>query len=256
MTTAAKPKPIIFTGQSVPQIQSDLKTMTRRVVKRLSGIGAVTEFGLSDTKGYDWTFRDQRMRWHDLTHDELMARCPYTVGQLLWVREAWAVMLPPPIEEWPIDKRVECTIWRATSLRSDEGRWRSPIFMPRWASRLTLEVTAVRVERVQEISEADAIAEGIQQEDVCPGGFDPDNYVSGLHPFPQGKIYKHATEAFAELWDSLHAKPKPVKRGGKIIRYESFPWESGYEEREHRGLPHLVYGNPWVFPIRFKRVEQ
>jgi hypothetical protein len=95
-------------------------------------------------------------------------------------------------------------------------------------------VTDIRVERVQEINQAAAISEGIQREDVCPGGFDPDGfhppgaygYVSGLHPFPEGRIYVTAAEAFAERWDSINAR-----RG--------FGWDS----------------NPWVWVVSFAKLE-
>ena len=106
-----------------------------------------------------------------------------------------------------------------------------PYFMPRWASRITLELTGVRVERVQDISEEDAVAEGIVREALPP---DPDNFhppgaygfVSGLRPFPEGSIHPSPVDAFCELWDSINAK-----RGHS--------WES----------------NPWVWILEFRRVE-
>ncbi len=106
------------------------------------------------------------------------------------------------------------------------------IHMPRWASRILLEVTEVRVERVQEITEEGAIAEGVEREYMEP---DPDNfhppgsygYISGLHPFPEGKLHVGVKEAFEELWDSINEK-----RG--------FGWEK----------------NPFVWVVTFKRVEE
>lgn len=94
---------------------------------------------------------------------------------------------------------------------SPMGITRPSIFIPRWASRINLEITKVRMERVQDISEEDAKAEGIAKEDL---GYDSDNfhppgsygYVSGLHPFPKGFIHVHAKEAFEELWDSINSK--------------------------------------------------
>jgi hypothetical protein len=98
--------------------------------------------------------------------------CPYgKPGDRLWVREAWALV---PASAYrcsiddhgaPIPHRVSpCGQWwavyRAGWERSAPGRWRPSIHMPRWASRVTLEVTAIRVQRLQDITDEDAIAEG------------------------------------------------------------------------------------------------
>jgi len=91
-------------------------------------------------------------------------RCPYgQPGDRLWVRETWAPCGP---QSYPAADMVrhgdDGAIHRAAWDRSPPARWRPSIFMPRWASRLTLEVTGVRVERVQEISVADCRAEGVR----------------------------------------------------------------------------------------------
>lgn len=119
-------------------------------------------------------------------------------GDRLWVREAWAqpALCPPQ--------------YRATSTERIGywdpriGPWASPIHMPRWASRLTLIVESVKVERLQDISEDDARAEG-----VCA-------FVESLDEVPWGTIsqkdrdalvlvtYGSAVNAFAHLWDTLH----------------------------------------------------
>lgn len=112
-------------------------------------------------------------------------------------------------------------------------RWLSPIFMPRWASRITLEITDVRVERIQDISEADAIAEGIEPNwigplDKGPNGAGSDgwlgdswrHYTNGVDGEP---AYTPA-ESYRSLWDSINAKRAP--------------WDS----------------NPWVWCISFRRV--
>ena len=125
--------------------------------------------------------------------------CPYGApGDRLWVRETWAVgdrdndvlyaadplwnvngvAVPPPINKGTVHA----------------GNWRPSIHMPRWASRITLEVTGVRVERVRDITEADAIAEGIIPQAYGFG-------VEGLHMSLQT-----AREAFGCLWDSINAK--------------------------------------------------
>lgn len=121
-------------------------------------------------------------------------------GDRLWVRETWAVVntldnrKPSEITKgthyWP-------TVWyRATDQHEQEyrddyfGKWRPSIFMPRWASRITLEITDVRVERVQDISMADCIAEGMSMD-------------APLNNRGTGAI---ARDAFADLWDLLNAK--------------------------------------------------
>jgi len=121
--------------------------------------------------------------------------------------------------------------------------------MPRWASRILLEVTAVRPpERVQDISHADIHAEGV---------------VGDTHPElsqPCRDDEQSARIYFADLWDSLNAKPKPhyarTKDGTRTIAYyESFPWADIQETHPYRGKPWYVHGNPWVWPSEFRRIK-
>jgi hypothetical protein len=102
---------------------------------------------------------------------------------------------------------------------SMDGRWEAASHMPRWASRLALEITAVRVERVQEISEADAIAEGIEHVDNTKEVFGYRDYEGST-----GCTFE-PWKSFCTLWDSLNAK-----RG--------FGWDV----------------NPWVWVREFKVV--
>jgi hypothetical protein len=97
-------------------------------------------------------------------------------------------------------------------------KWRPSIFMPRWASRITLEVVNIRVERVQDISEWDAMAEGIRWDD------DKEGYVGS----EDGRFF-HGSDirtSFQLLWDSINAK-----RG--------YGWDS----------------NPWCWVVEFRKVE-
>ena len=98
--------------------------------------------------------------------------------------------------------------------------WRTPIFMPRWASRIPLEITNVRVERLQEIGEADAIAEGVRELRDGSG-----TYAGREGPRNLVTPWETAKEAFADGWDSINAK-----RG--------YPWSS----------------NVWVWVIEFKKL--
>lgn len=117
--------------------------------------------------------------------------------------------------------------------------------MPRWASRITLEITGVRVERLQNISAADAKAEGIT-----------DGGLGGWHwlPHPKGQPvdfgawdYKTPEFAYQALWESIHREhePKHVRRR----RAKGKP-----ANRRRTSNPHSWNANPWVWVIEFKRV--
>lgn len=148
-----KERPIIFSAPSVRAILAGRKTMTRRPVK-LPEI--ISEPGDADATSIGWiVHHESGPGWHGWMTEypeegSLPLRCPY--GDRLWVRETWA---PKAIDP-------ECTVvaYRATD-DACNGPWRTSSHMPRWASRITLEITGVRVERLQGISSDDCIAEGI-----------------------------------------------------------------------------------------------
>lgn len=162
-----KARPILFSGPMVSAILRGQKTQTRRTVKpqpvELMEDGAHTK--------YAWRRGLYALRMYP-SNSAMLAHCPYgTPGDLLWVRETWSVGkcadgLSPTclhIGTW-IKDNGGC--WYAAGGEpahpiSPKGKVRSSLHMPRWASRLTLEVTRVRVERLQDISEADAIGEGM-----------------------------------------------------------------------------------------------
>ncbi len=134
--SAVKERPIIMSAGSVLAILDGRKTQTRRVVRQFPTWGHVQE--LSDGT---WEHSEG-----GFDHNVLSARCPYgQPGDRLWVREVAA---------WNPELREPGDVW----YRADKN-WRSPIYMPRWASRLTLEIVGVRVERLQDISERDVAAE-------------------------------------------------------------------------------------------------
>lgn len=153
----------------------------------------------------------------------------------LWVREAHALV---PYTAYAHSDGVEVTahggtyeaaIYRQGFDRSQGSiRWRPSIHMPRWASRITLIVTDVRVQRLQDISEADAVAEGVEMESADP----PFYYVPGIWPHsitavgieePGGR---HAARSFAKFWDSLNAKRAP---------WDSNPWVVALTFTVHHG---------------------
>ena len=154
-----KERGILFSAPMVRAILAGTKTQTRRIVKHRG------EMDQRDGGGW-WPYR---MSWSpgDPDGSEWMP-CPYgQPGDRLWVRETWAHV---PITAYRCSEGVQQTanpkdpdmaaVYAAGWDRSSPGRWRPSIHMPRWASRITLEITSVRVERLQEISQGDARAEG------------------------------------------------------------------------------------------------
>ena len=168
-----KERPIPFRGREVRAILDGSQTMTRRVVRLSAGEIA--------HEGDDGSLHAvANTTWGDCV--ERVVHCPYGVpGDLLWVRETWQQVFPEC--DGPVEYRAD---YGAGSYIS--GGWRPSIFMPRWASRLTLRITSVRVERVRDITEEDARAEGFK--DVVG------KYARG----DEARIW------FAELWDIINAK--------------------------------------------------
>lgn len=197
-TTATKERPILFSGEMVLAILDGRKTQTRRVIKPQpeSLDHDVWKLGEKILTG-------DEMREH-LFHNVYGTKgTPYGAlwahgGDRLWVRETWAAYTKPSYE-YPDDcdlindcaprdmqelygtTRHDC-VYRADG--PNYSKWRPSILMPRWASRLTLEITDVRVERLNEISDEDAIAEGVQ----CAG-------------VPASLTNRGA---FAKLWESIN----------------------------------------------------
>lgn len=199
-----KERPILFSAAMVRAILDGRKTQTRRVV-------LFTQFDRSDTPGYDWHFRGtrrgspRRATWQDLRHSELMELCPYGVpGDRIWVREtAWyddCFGGRAFFENGDVIQKGEGIISKAPHPCSREmfeacglQKCRPSIHMPRWASRITLEITAVRVERLQDIRSEDIRAEGVEDSSV----WDDARKCS----------YQHLHRRFFMLWDSIAKRP-------------------------------------------------
>lgn len=162
-----KDRPILFSAPMVRAILAGTKTQTRRAVKS-TGMYAI----------------DASIHGEEVARRELAAlatRCPYgQAGDQLWVREAFSgphcMDASDGCKAVPPSKWGDCSrIWYWADGNPTEGDWTRPrpsIHMPRWASRILLEITAVRVERLQDISETDAEAEGIQE--IVDAGVDHD----------------------------------------------------------------------------------
>jgi hypothetical protein len=207
-------RPIIFSAPMVRALLDGRKTQTRRLVKPQP---VQNEAGLW-VHPPEWTERAVKKWGGACQSDEDglklhlgMKGLPYAPCDLLWVREAWGLGL---------SDHGDCPRYRATmdyqcgekikSVHEGSFKWRSPIHMPRRASRLTLIVTDVRVQRLQEISEADAVAEGlsaaskgghlrkwgIADRDGLPGNDDHGWHWQDWTADPR--------DAFRTLWNILH----------------------------------------------------
>lgn len=188
-------RPIIFSAPMVRALLDGQKTQTRRVLK-LAGrapeyIGPIgcqddpTCWGWDHADGGYITVagddNDHLPGWRDGWRDWSGAYAP---GDRLWVREAvcW-------VSAWGWRYRADNDDLTEKREAGEVGRWRPSIHMPRWASRLTLTVTDVRVQRLQDISEADAIAEGGDATRVT------EFHTLAMPSFIAG---------FQGLWNSLH----------------------------------------------------
>jgi hypothetical protein len=131
-----------------------------------------------------------------------LSACPYgKPGDRLWVREAWRTLRDydhlPPGKMAP-DTPVLYEADRDRSVPSFEpGRLRQGMFMPRWASRMELEITDVRLQRLQDISEQDAAAEGVQ---VVRDGVTEDDYLAD----EEDEDLLGAVDLYRAVWESLH----------------------------------------------------
>ena len=136
-------RPILFNGPMVRAILEGRKTMTRRVIKPRP----VSQPMLCPT-----VTNNGQLSWVSQTSAGSQIQiCPYgEPGDHLWVRETWAH-----------DQVSQGIAYRATDQLPDGGHWSPSIHMPRRASRIFLEVTSVRVERVQDITHKDALREGV-----------------------------------------------------------------------------------------------
>jgi len=176
---ALKERPILFSGPMVLAILDGHKTQTRRVVKpQPPADHPFPQPCVND--GYWWN--DSKDDHDDVSFWPTYSTClPCPCGKpgdRLWVRETWC--------NYPMAGHDGAAglCYRATNGSVPPGSWKPSIHMPRWASRITLEITGVRVERLNEISRGDAMAEG------CPHS----NLAYGQNP----------CDWFHELWESIN----------------------------------------------------
>lgn len=210
-----KERPILFSGEMVRAILAGRKTQTRRIMRMTDEARLELSSPLAHVDPQYGVFEHSsganvRIAVPGAGY---WAHCPYgNVGDRLWVRETWYDDLDRESGDIPErldDGRVagieyrashNCANFEAGCPCNPDGdgnrsEWRPSIFMPRWASRLTLEVVEIRVERLQDITEDDARAEG-----VTPFPYDPegDCWTDG----------KHRT-AFEHLWGKINGERAP-----------------------------------------------
>ncbi|QZN97814.1 hypothetical protein [Symbiopectobacterium purcellii] len=193
-----KERPIIFNGDMVRAILSGQKTQTRQAVANVRPDNCLTLRKPTKTKSGGHT--------HVLDAPQ-HCLCPFgKVGDRLWVREACrakelesgldvvcypADQAETPIKAHPLDAGLWIDLYR---YRGGKGKLVPSIHMPRWASRITLEITGVRVERLNDISQEDAQAEGMELTGWRPTYADPDSGGEVCTPY----------DNFAELWQSIY----------------------------------------------------
>jgi len=231
-----KEHPILFSGPMVRAILEGRKTQTRRVIKspaknmQASGTTCIEKVDTRDIEHpkYQWRMRSNTGAWWHYSDVDFLNKCPYgKPGDRLWVRETYwqGGRYGPmghdkfqPIKE---DRLYSDSLYRGHPITKGlvlHGyRKVSSIHMPRWASRINLEITGIRVERVQDITKTDIRAEGVEVFYLDQDGNDYDFRFSE-------KQIGYANFRF--LWDSINAK---------------------------RGYGWVV--NPWVWVVEFKRVE-
>ena len=209
---------IVFSAEMVKAILAGRKTQTRRVIPNRYGICAecwakadaeISMFIDSETSQSLPYLKPIYCEHNDCTAGRIF--CPYgQVGDRLWCQETfWE-------QSGDIYYKADWGNERPVNMILDKGKWRSPIFMPRWASRITLEIIGVRVERLQEITEEDAKAEGVEWGEAL-------SIYDDTKEYERWEGYK---AGFIVLWDSIYVK-------------EGYCWDV----------------NPWVWKIGFRKVK-
>ncbi len=226
-------KPILFSGAMVRAIREGRKTQTRRVLKlptkniyvhpKMGGWAATTIGGNDGSfhiiKGEKVSTKETACIWHQTSGDCIAT--PFQLGDRLWVREAWRAEL-----SWqslkPSDIPQGAAIfYEADGSKTDNGmgakfpgKLRPSMFMPRWASRITLEVTAVKVERLQDISADDAVGEGAYFE----------RWTTGEYPFFDVGVEadnKALIKQFERIWETVNGPGS----------WDENPWVAAYTFR-------------------------
>jgi len=223
--------PILFSTAMVQALQAGTKTQTRRVVKKKY-----------DNTDIDWKIdkygkrlverqndvpepvknEDGTTTHHMRAFSEI--KRPYGApGDILWVRETFK-------PDWDEDGTEQIYFYKSDfpdNIDCWAGRWKPSIFMPRAACRLFLKIKSIRVERLQEISEEDAVAEGIKDIYQLDDNHDPvyENYLYNGKTIHWDILADNAIHSYQTLWQSINGPES---------------WEA----------------NPWVWVVEFERVDK
>lgn len=177
-------RPINFPAPMIRALLDGRKSQTRRVLKPF----AYDRKLRPAMDGY----KPPPLDLWQVSTDGPFFRLPYAIGDRLYVREAacW-------VSAWGWRYRADNDDLTEKRADGEVGKWRPPILMPRWASRLTLTVTDVRVQRLQEISADDAVAEGCYFK----------RWITGEYPFFDQGVEadnRALVRQYRDLWNSLH----------------------------------------------------
>lgn len=216
-----KERPILFSGEMVRAILDGRKTQTRRIVKpQPPSYVHEIRVGMYEPVVIRKGMEEPGIPVFGFANEEQGRKCPFgQPGDRLWVRESWAVV-PRVTDNGPKHKAKgdgTGATWKADWNGNPSGfKWKPSIHMPRWASRITLEITGVRVERLNDISEEDARSEGLEDR----AWMGPSQIT-----LKDGKtVHGQSVYCFKALWESINGKGS---------------WDA----------------NPWVWVIEFKRLE-
>ena len=223
-----KMKPILFNTEMVKSTLADIKTQTRRIIKDVAGLNYI---GTSSTDGkiFDYvSFGHGNIDDVANIRIEKRIKIPYFVGDILYVRETW--------QNFEEDSDDGLEVYNNFVYYADHNdvtldyiKWRPSIHMPKKAARIFLEVTNVRIERIQDITEEDAKAEGA----LVRKWYQP---------------YGTKKESSRTLVSSSMFSIKNFKTGFAHI------WEQTL--RKPYGWKYKFSNNPWVWVIEFKRIEK
>lgn len=231
-STTSKERPILFNAEMVNAILSGRKTQTRRIMKVQP---QVTEQRLRELGAWQDGFNLSQQVNAAFQAGFIDVSCPLgVIGDQLWVRETFQgplfdyEQMESYLEDSAKFESPEYCVYRADGNTAPEFvdaddnlhcKWRPSIHMPRWASRINLLITGVRVERLQDISEQDAMSEGIDADCLAES---QDHYDCIADHNMTGR--PTARGYFSNLWQSIYGEES---------------WEA----------------NPWVWVINFERME-
>lgn len=181
---------MIFNAEMVRAILDGRKTQTRRIMKNQPAGDYAETPALIRSVG-------DGFQWHGHYGESSIFNCPFgTVGDRIWVRETWAEAGAgaPDLKLYRANYPEHFQTHYENVPPADEIRWTPSIHMPRWASRILLEITDVHIERLNDISQEDAQAEGMELTGWRPTYSDPDSGGEVWTPY----------DNFALLWESIY----------------------------------------------------